>query len=154
MLSAIRVAAAGSRQAPGYLYSAQVLWAVLHSHQKVITMTHEQQQALADLPIWGVIAVAVAAGFSGEMWRADRDGLRGRELVYRVILRAGASVVFGLSTMLLVWASGAHVLVAAAIGFVVATMGADVASGLYERWLAKRAGVCEVPAKPDSDGAA
>lgn len=117
-------------------------------------MTHEQQQALADLPIWVVIVIAIAAGFSGEMWRADRDGLRGWALVYRVILRAGASVVFGLSTLLLIWASGAHVLVAAAIGFVVATMGADVASGLYERWIAKRAGVCDVPARHDSDGAA
>lgn len=110
-------------------------------------MTQEQQQALADLPVWVVVVIAVVAGFSGEMWRADKAGLRGWELVHRVALRAGASVVFGLSTMLLIWAAGAHVLVAAAIGFVVATMGADVASGLYERWLAKRAGVCDVPPK-------
>lgn len=114
-------------------------------------MTQEQQQALAELPIWVVIVIAIASGFSGEMWRADRDGLRGWALVYRVILRAGASVVFGLSTLLLIWASGAHVLVAAAIGFVVATMGADVASGLYERWIAKRAGVCDVRGKTDAE---
>lgn len=114
-------------------------------------MTLEQQQALAETPIWVVIVVAVLAGFSGEMWRADKAGLRGWALVYRVILRAGASVVFGLSTMLLVWAAGAHVLVAAAVGFVVATMGADVASGLYERWIAKRAGVCDVPGEPGAD---
>ena len=114
-------------------------------------MTQEQQQALAELPVWVVIVIAVVAGFSGEMWRADKAGLRGWALVYRVILRAGASVVFGLSTMLLIWAAGAHVLVAAAIGFVVATMGADVASGLYERYLAKQAGVCDAPAKPGAD---
>ena len=108
-------------------------------------MTQEQQQALAELPIWVVVVIAIVAEFSGEMWRADKAGLRGWDLVYRVALRAGASVVFGLSTLLLIWAAGAHVLVAAAIGFVVATMGADVASGLYERWLAKRAGVCDVP---------
>ena len=115
-------------------------------------MTQEQQQALAELPLWLVVVIAVVAGFSGEMWRADKAGLRGWELVYRVILRAGASVVFGLSTMLLIWAADAHVLVAAAVGFVVATMGADVASGLYERWIAKRAGVCDVP--PPSGGEA
>lgn len=114
-------------------------------------MTQEQQQALAELPIWVVVVIAIVAGFSGEMWRADKAGLRGWELVYRVVLRAGASVVFGLSTLLLIWAAGAHVLVAAAIGFVVATMGADVASGLYERWLAKRAGMGDVSIKREPD---
>ncbi|WP_213628295.1 phage holin family protein [Pseudomonas sp. Pc102] len=104
-------------------------------------MTQEQQQALIELPLWMVALIAIAAGFSGEMWRADKAGLRGWALVHRVVLRAGASVVFGLSTTLLGWSIGANLLAAAAVGFVVATMGADVASGLYERWLAKRAGV-------------
>ena len=106
---------------------------------------NEQQAALADVPLWVVIVVAIVAGFSGEMWRADKAGLAGWDLVRRIVLRAGASVVFGLATFALIWASGAHVLVAVAIGCIVSTMGADVASGLYERWIAKRAGVCDVP---------
>lgn len=114
-------------------------------------MTHEQQQALIELPLWMVALIAIAAGFSGEMWRADKAGLRGWALVHRVVLRAGASVVFGLSTTLLGWSIGANVVAAAAVGFVVATMGADVASGLYERWLAKRAGVADAPAS-SADG--
>ncbi|MDT4889370.1 Bacteriophage holin Hol, superfamily III [compost metagenome] len=96
-----------------------------------------------------VLLLSVVAGFSGEMWRADRAGLSGWTLVHRIILRAGASVMFGLSTMLLAWAAGAHVLAAAAVGFVIATMGADVASGLYERWVAKRLDVCNVPPRED-----
>lgn len=118
-------------------------------------MTQEQQQAqqaLADLPIWVVMVLAVVSGVSGEMWRADKIGLRGWALFHRVVLRAGASVVFGISTMMLIWVAGAHVLAAAAVGFVVATMGADVASGLYERWLAKRAGVCDLPPSEPQGG--
>jgi ABC-type polysaccharide/polyol phosphate export permease len=61
------------------------------------------------------------------------------------------AVVFGLSTLGLIWAAGAHLLVAAAIGCVVATLGADVASALYERYLAKRAGLCDVRPR-SSDG--
>lgn len=111
---------------------------------------NQEQQALVELPVWMVVLMAIVAGFSGEMWRADKVGLRGWALFHRVVLRAGASVVFGISTMMLIWVAGAHVLAAAAVGFVVATMGADVASGLYERWLAKRAGVCDVsPSKVD-----
>lgn len=107
-------------------------------------MTQEQQQAMAELPIWAFLVIAVVAGFSGEMWRADKAGLRGWALFYRVVLRAGASVAFGLAAGLIAWASGAHMLVAAAIMCVIATLGADVASALFERWLAKRAGVSEV----------
>ncbi|MCY1457512.1 Bacteriophage holin Hol, superfamily III [compost metagenome] len=54
-------------------------------------------------------------------------------------------MVFGLAAGLLAWAAGAPLLVAAALMCVVATLGADVASALFERWLAKRAGVCDVP---------
>ena len=107
-------------------------------------MTSEQQ-ALADMPLWVVIVVSIVAGFSGEAWRADKAGLTGWELVRRIALRSFASAVFGLATFLLVWATGAHVLVAVGVGCIVATMGADVASGLYERWMARRMDVCEVP---------
>lgn len=34
-------------------------------------MTNEQQ-ALADMPIWLVIVLALVGGVSGEMWRATR----------------------------------------------------------------------------------
>lgn len=114
-------------------------------------MTQEQQQALVEVPLWALVVIAIVAGFSGEMWRADKDGLSGWALVRRICLRAGASVVFGLSTLGLIWAAGAHLLVAAAIGCVVATLGADVASALYERYLAKRAGLCDVRPR-SSDG--
>ena len=36
-------------------------------------MTNEQQ-ALAEMPIWLVIVLALVGGVSGEMWRADKDG--------------------------------------------------------------------------------
>ena len=36
-------------------------------------MTNEQQ-ALAEMPIWLVIVLAVIGGVSGEMWRADKEG--------------------------------------------------------------------------------
>lgn len=39
-------------------------------------MTNEQQ-ALAEMPIWLVIVLALVGGVSGEMWRADKDGARG-----------------------------------------------------------------------------
>lgn len=115
-------------------------------------MTTEQQQALIELPLWVVAVLAIASGFSGEMWRADKAGLRGWSLVRRVVLRSGASVVFGGATALLLWAVGLNFFAAMAIGFVVATMGADVATVLYERWLAKKAGVCDLPAAGPADG--
>lgn len=105
----------------------------------------QEQQALADLPLLLVVLLAIASGVSGEMWRADKEGLTGWALVRRIGLRSGASIVFGASTSLLLWALSVNVFAALAIGYVVATMGADVATALYERWLAKRAGVCDVP---------
>ncbi|MGH8435871.1 MAG: phage holin family protein [Pseudomonas sp.] len=106
-------------------------------------MTNEQQ-ALADLPTWLLILVALA-GLTGEMWRADAAGMAVGVLVKRVALRFGASAIFGLATVLLATGWGSSLMTAAALGSVVACLGADVASGLYSRWLAKRAGVCEVP---------
>ncbi|MFJ3259857.1 phage holin family protein [Pseudomonas sp. NPDC086581] len=110
----------------------------------------DQQQTLSEMPLWAVVIMSIVAGFAGEMWRADKAGLSGWNMVHRIVLRAGASMIFGLSTMLLVWVAGAHVLAAAAVGFVVATMGADVASGLYERWAAKRLDVCDSQARDKS----
>ncbi|WMJ01380.1 phage holin family protein [Pseudomonas chlororaphis subsp. aurantiaca] len=107
-------------------------------------MTNEQQ-ALADMPIWMVIVLSLVGGVSGEMWRADKAGARGWSLIRRLALRSGACVVCGLGTIMLLHAAGVSILAAGGIGCLTAMAGADVAIGLYERWAAKRLGVCEMP---------
>mgnify|MGYP006212927411 CR=1 FL=1 len=67
-------------------------------------MTNEQQ-ALADMPIWLVILLAVVGGVSGEMWRADKEGARGWSLVRRLALRSGACMVCGVSALMLCYAA-------------------------------------------------
>jgi hypothetical protein len=47
--------------------------------------------------------------------------------------------------MMLMIAAGMSLWTAGALGCLTAMAGADVAIGLYERWAAKRLGVCEVP---------
>ncbi|SDY85388.1 phage holin family protein [Pseudomonas sp. NFIX28] len=114
-------------------------------------MTNEQQ-ALLDMPIWLVIVLALVGGVSGEMWRADKEGARGWLLIRRLALRSGACVICGVSTIMLLYAAGVSIWTAGAFGCLTAMAGADVAIGLYERWAAKRLGVCEVPPKdPRSD---
>ncbi|MNJ42206.1 hypothetical protein D3C77_371630 [compost metagenome] len=113
-------------------------------------MTNEQQ-ALAEMPIWLVVVLALVGGVSGEMWRADKDGARGWALLRRLVLRSGACIVCGVSAMMLMIAAGMSIWTAGALGCLTAMAGADVAIGLYERWAAKRLGVCDVP--PSSDGA-
>ncbi|UVE46831.1 pyocin R2, holin [Pseudomonas chlororaphis] len=107
-------------------------------------MTNEQQ-ALLDMPIWLVIVLALVGGVSGEMWRADKEGARGWLLLRRLALRSGACVICGVSTIMLLYAAGVSIWTAGAFGCLTAMAGADVAIGLYERWAAKRLGVCEVP---------
>jgi hypothetical protein len=107
-------------------------------------MTNEQQ-ALAEMPIWLVIVLALVGGVSGEMWRADKDGARGWALMRRLALRSGACIVCGVSAMMLMIAAGMSIWTAGALGCLTAMAGADVAIGLYERWAAKRLGVSEVP---------
>ena len=68
-------------------------------------MTNEQQ-ALAEMPIWLVIVLALVGGVSGEMWRADKDGARGWALMRRLALRSGACIVCGVSAMMLMIAAG------------------------------------------------
>ena len=113
-------------------------------------MSTEQQvqQSLADLPTWLLILVALAR-LTGEMWRADAAGMAVGVLIKRVLLRFGASEMFGIATVLFATAWGSRLTAAAALGSVVACLGADVASGLYARWLAKKAGVCEVPGRDE-----
>ncbi|KAB0498919.1 phage holin family protein [Pseudomonas vancouverensis] len=105
------------------------------------------QQALLDIPAWFVIVLALLGGVSGEMWRADKDGARGWSLLRRLLLRSGASVVCGFSAIMLLYAAGLSIWVAGALGCLTAMAGADVAIGLYERWAAKRIGICEVPSR-------
>jgi hypothetical protein len=107
-------------------------------------MTNEQQ-ALAEMPIWLVIVLALVGGVSGEMWRADKDGARGWTLLRRLVLRSGACIVCGVSAMMLMIAAGLTIWTAGALGCLTAMAGADVAIGLYERWAAKRLGVNQVP---------
>ncbi|WP_025127667.1 phage holin family protein [Pseudomonas sp. PH1b] len=107
-------------------------------------MTNEQQ-ALLDMPIWLVIVLALVGGVSGEMWRADKEGARGWSLVRRLALRSGACVVCGVSAIMLLYGAGLSIWTACAFGCLTAMAGADVAIGLYERWAARRIGVCETP---------
>ncbi len=107
-------------------------------------MTNEQQ-ALAEMPIWLVIVLALVGGVSGEMWRADKDGARGWALLRRLALRSGACIVCGVSAMMLMIGAGMTIWTAGSLGCLTAMAGADVAIGLYERWAAKRLGVSAVP---------
>ena len=109
-------------------------------------MTNEQQ-ALAEMPIWLVIVLALVGGVSGEMWRADKDGARGWVLLRRLALRSGACIACGVSAMMLMIAAGMSIWAAGSLGCLTAMAGADVAIGLYERWAAKRLGVGEVSAE-------
>ncbi|WP_325985741.1 phage holin family protein [Pseudomonas protegens] len=113
-------------------------------------MTNEQQ-ALAEMPIWLVIVLALVGGVSGEMWRADKEGARGWALVRRLALRSGACIVCGMAALMLLIGAGVSIWTAGAFGCLTAMAGADVAIGLYERWAAKRIGVSE---QPPSGGAA
>ena len=106
-----------------------------------------EQQALLDLPSWLVIVLALVGGVSGEMWRADKDGARGWSLLRRLALRSGACMICGISVIMLLYAAGSSIWVAGAFGCLTAMAGADVAISLYERWAAKRIGVCEVPSR-------
>jgi hypothetical protein len=68
-------------------------------------MTNEQQ-ALADMPIWMVIVLSLVGGISGEMWRADKAGMQGWSLMRRLALRSGACVMCGVSTTMPLYAAG------------------------------------------------
>jgi hypothetical protein len=103
----------------------------------------DEQHALADMPILMVIVLSLVGGISGEMWRADKAGMQGWSLLRRLALRSGACVVCGVSTTMLLYAAGVSILTASAAGCLTAMAGADVAIGLYERWVAKRLGVDE-----------
>lgn len=102
-----------------------------------------ENQALADFPAWLLILVALA-GLVGEMRQADVPGVALGEILRRVVLRFGSSALFGMATLLLALTVWHDPYVAGGLGIVVGLLGADIAGALYTRWLAKRAGVCEV----------
>lgn len=114
-------------------------------------MTNEQH-ALIEMPLWMVIVLSLVGGVSGEMWRADKAGVRGWDLFRRIVLRSGACIVCGLSTNMLLYSMGVSVWAAAAFGCLTAMAGADVAIGLYERWAARRLGVCDIQPPSGSAG--
>lgn len=102
-------------------------------------------QVLLEIPLWLVIALALVSGVCGEMWRADKEGARGWALLRRLVLRSGASMVCGVSVIMLLYAAGLSIWVVGAFGCLTAMAGADVAIELYVRWAARRIGVCELP---------
>lgn len=107
-----------------------------------------ENQALADFPTWLLILVALA-GLVGEMRQADVPGVALGEILRRVVLRFGSSALFGMATLLLALTVWHDPYVAGGLGIVIGLLGADIAGALYTRWLAKRAGVCEVPVHDD-----
>jgi len=101
------------------------------------------QQALLEMPLWLVIVLALLGGLSGEMWRADKAGAKGWSLLRRLVLRSGACMVCGVSTVMLLYAGGLSIWAASAFGCMTAVGGADVAMRLYERWATRRLGLCD-----------
>ncbi|MFY0730260.1 phage holin family protein [Pseudomonas sp. NFX15] len=100
-----------------------------------------EQYALLDMPLWLLIILPVLGGISGEMWRADKEGIRGWPLVRRVGVRSGSSMLCGASAIMLLHAADVSVWAACAGGCLTAMAGTDVVLGLYERWAAKRMGI-------------
>lgn len=99
-----------------------------------------EHQSLADIPMWAVILIALA-GLAGEMRQAEMAGITLGEILRRVLLRWTSSALFGMASLLLVLSMTHNPVLAGGIGIVVGLLGADIAGGLYSRWLAKRAGL-------------
>lgn len=94
---------------------------------------------ISDMPMWVVIVLALASGVSGELWRASSDhDLIWSEIAKRVLMRFSSAGLFGFATFLSMIAAGAHVMLAVAACIIVGTMGADIASAVYARWLEKK----------------
>jgi len=110
---------------------------------RCMSTEQQMQQSLADLPAWMLILVALA-GLTGEMWRAEAAGVAVGVLVKRVLLRFGSSALFGVSMLMFVYWLKQDYLLAGAMGIAVGLIGADIAGGIYARYLAKKAGVCNV----------
>jgi hypothetical protein len=100
-----------------------------------------EQYALLDMPLWLFIALPLLGGFAGEMWRADKEGVRGRLLVRRLAMRSGSSMICGVSAIMLLHAAEVSIWAACAGGCLTAMAGTDVVLGFYERWTARRLGM-------------
>ncbi|VVP73405.1 hypothetical protein PS918_01577 [Pseudomonas fluorescens] len=103
-------------------------------------MTFEQS-VWQDMPLWLVIALILLGGVAGEMWRADKEGIRGWSLLRRLFMRSGSSMICGASAVMLLHAAGVSIWVACAGACLTAMAGTDVVIGLCERWVARRIGV-------------
>jgi len=124
-----------ARRHAGFFIRSSIVWCMSTEQQ--------MQQSLADLPAWMLILVALA-GLTGEMWRAEAAGVAVGVLVKRVLLRFGSSALFGVSMLMFVYWLKQDYLLAGAMGIAVGLIGADIAGGIYARYLAKKAGVCNV----------
>ncbi len=114
----------------------------------------ETAKAVAELPLWLVVLLAMSSGLTGEMMRASSmTGLSWQQIVARIGMRFGAAGLVGIAVFMLAFAYSTHPYVAAALCIFSAMLGGDLASTLFERWAAKRLGVCEVPprGRPGSD---
>jgi hypothetical protein len=105
-------------------------------------LVEQATKTIADLPLWFVICLAMAAGLSGEMLRASSlVDLTWRQLVVRIAMRFGAAGLVGLGTFMAAIAFDVHVYLAAAMCIFTAVLGGDVASSLIERYAAKQVGI-------------
>ena len=111
----------------------------------------EEQYALLDMPLWLLILLPALGGVAGEMWRADKAGVRGWALVRRLCLRSGSSMICGASVIMLLHAANVSIWAACAAGCLAAMSGTDVVLGLYERWTAKRLGIGHAPSADVED---
>lgn len=103
-------------------------------------MPTEQQQAIADIPLWLLVAVSMA-GLSGEMLRASGLNMTTRQLAQRVLLRFSASGFSGMAAFLLTYSQDVNVYSAVAVGIGTALIGADVVVAMTAQWAAKKAGI-------------
>jgi len=110
-----------------------------------------EQYALLDMPLWLVITLPLLGGVAGEMWRADKEGVRGWPLVRRLTLRSGSSMICGVSAIMLLHAANVSIWAVCAGGCLTAMAGTDVVIGLYERWAAKRMGVPDLSSRDTAD---
>lgn len=102
-------------------------------------------KAIVEIPLWMAILLALASGLSGEMLRASAlINLTWRQIACRIGMRFGAAGLVGIAVFMGAFALSVHPYLSAALCIFSAMLGGDVASSIFERWAAKRAGVCEV----------
>lgn len=96
-------------------------------------------KAVADLPLWLVIILAMASGLSGEMLRASAIvDMTWKQIACRILLRFGAAGLVGIGTFMAAVSFDVHVYLSAAMCIFAAVLGGDVASSLIERFAARK----------------